>query len=207
MSNIFFISDTHFGHANTTNGRFTWPDGTKLRPFDSVEEMDEAMVENWNAVVRDCDKVYHLGDVVIKQKNLEIIRRLRGKKRLIRGNHDIFKTAKYVDVGFKEVYGVRVLEDCVLSHIPLHPDSITERFGVNVHGHLHANRVHLNGRGDIDPRYVSVCVEQIDYAPLHYDDLRARIRQQFEYAGQELPRRGWGNGSRVAPVARGDKAA
>lgn len=192
-SNIFFISDTHFGHAKTTDGTFTYPDGTPLRPFSSVEEMDEAMVENWNRVVRQQDKVYHLGDVVINHKHLQTIRRLNGAKRLIRGNHDIFRTREYQEIGFKEIYGVRVLNDCILSHIPLHPDNITTRFGVNVHGHLHAHRVMYKDKYNqehIDPRYFSVCVEKIDFTPIAYEDLREKIREQFEASKDfELPPR------------------
>lgn len=194
---IFFISDTHFGHAKTTDGTFTYPDGRPLRPFSSVEEMDETMVENWNRVVREHDKVYHLGDVVINKRHLETIKRLNGSKRLIRGNHDIFKTKEYMEIGFKEIYGVRVLEDCILSHIPLHDESITFRFGVNIHGHLHGNRVMRSPASwepeqptsVIDPRYFNVSVEQINFTPIAYDDMKERIRKQFEDVGWDLPPR------------------
>jgi calcineurin-like phosphoesterase family protein len=188
--NTFFISDTHFGHAKTTDGTFVNHDGSNLRPFGSVEEMDEAMVANWNDVVADHDKVYVLGDCVIGRKHLNQFRRLKGHKRLIRGNHDIFKTQDYVDVGFKEIYGVRVLEDCILSHIPLHQDCITTRFGVNVHGHLHGNRIMAQGYTTfVDPRYFSVCVEKIDYTPLEYGEMRDRIRAQFDAIGWSVPPR------------------
>lgn len=170
MANTFFISDTHFGHENILT--FKRNDGTLLRSFSCVEEMDEAMVTNWNAVVRSQDKVYHLGDVVIARKSLPILSRLNGKKRLVRGNHDIFTTADFLKY-FDEIYGVRVFDDFICSHIPLHPESITKRFKCNVHGHLHANRV-MDG-GTIDARYFSVCVEQINYTPIAIDDLRSRI--------------------------------
>ena len=54
----FLISDTHFGHANICV--FTKSDGTKVRPFNSADEMDEVMIERWNAMVGKDDKVYHL---------------------------------------------------------------------------------------------------------------------------------------------------
>jgi len=159
MTNIWVIADTHFGHRNILT--FKRNDGTPLRPFTSIEGHDEAMVENWNRVVRPQDHVYHLGDVVINRRSLEIVKRLNGHKRLVRGNHDIFKTKEFIEVGFEEIYGVRVFpkNNFILSHIPLHPECLASRAWVNVHGHLHANKLEDEGR------YRCVSVEHIDYTP------------------------------------------
>lgn len=204
MSNRFVISDTHFGHTNSWE-KFKLPNGDPLRPFTSTEEMDETMVERWNAVVRPQDTVYHLGDVVINRKSLHHVKRLNGKKRLVRGNHDIFKDEDYREVGFESLYGVRVFVDqFILSHIPLHPDSVTERFRVNVHGHLHAGEVMTKSRpapyvdtyeDRIDPRYLCVSVENTDYRPLSFDEVEARIKARWEETGYTNPVRAWGNGS------------
>lgn len=167
MANTFLISDTHFGHEKTCT-TFKRADGSPLRPFANAEEMNEEMVSRWNAVVRPHDKVYHLGDVVINRKFLSILDRLNGKKRLVRGNHDIFPTKDYLKY-FEEIYGVRVLDDMILSHIPLARDCITERFNVNVHGHLHANSMN-------DDRYICVCVENINYTPISIDDVRKMFK-------------------------------
>jgi calcineurin-like phosphoesterase family protein len=161
---IFVIADTHFGHTNAW-AKFKLADGvTPLRPFSSTEEMDETMVARWNEVVRPQDHVYHLGDVTIAKRNLSIVKRLNGHKRLVRGNHDIFRTADYIAVGFEEIYGVRVwpAHGTIMSHIPLHPDCLRERQWKNLHGHLHANHV----RGDNAQLYKCVSVEQIDYRPI-----------------------------------------
>jgi len=208
-NNVFLISDTHFGHENACT-KFKKCDGSPLRDFPNAAACDEAMVERWNAVVKPHDKVYHLGDVVINVKFLQILARLNGKKKLIRGNHDIFPTEKYLQ-HFTDIYGVRVLEDMILSHIPLHPESITQRFGTNIHGHLHDNRVMREVREagapdpilgvskvvvkrEIDPRYFSVCVEQIDFTPIEISDLRGRIKKQREDLGYVPPADPWGNG-------------
>lgn len=167
MSDTFLISDTHFGHEKTCT-TFKRSDGSPLRPFANADEMNEEMVRRWNAVVRPNDKVYHLGDVVINRKFLPILDRLNGKKRLVRGNHDIFPTKDYLKY-FDEIYGVRVLADMILSHIPLARDCITERFNVNVHGHLHANSMD-------DDRYICVCVENINYMPISVDDVRRMMK-------------------------------
>jgi calcineurin-like phosphoesterase family protein len=153
--------------------------------------MDEEMVRRWNEVVNPYDKVYHLGDVVINKKHLPTLSRLNGKKRLIRGNHDIFPTKIYGQY-FDEIYGVRVLSDMILSHIPLHRECITDRFATNVHGHVHANEMMLGS--EPDPRYLPVCVEHTDYRPLSLDEVRERIKSRKEAAGMEHTN-GWGNGS------------
>ena len=188
MANRFLISDTHFGHTNTWE-KFTLPDGSPLRPFTSTEEMDETMVDNWNKTVRPQDTVYHLGDVVIARRHLETVKRLYGRKILIRGNHDIFKDKDYYEAGFEQIHGVRVFVDqFILSHIPLHPDCVGERFKRNVHGHLHGNQVKRDVivrpdyrfgtehefyrlQSEIDPRYLCVCVEQINFTPISFDDV------------------------------------
>ena len=213
MSNRFVISDTHFGHTNSWE-KFKLPNGDPLRPFTSTEEMDETMVERWNAVVRPQDTVYHLGDVVINKKSLHHVKRLNGKKRLVRGNHDIFRDTDYRDAGFESLYGVRVfVGQFILSHIPLHPECITNRFRVNIHGHLHNNRVMrwvkdesaiigtkfdginiYSTKQEIDPLYMSACVELNDYTPVSFDEMEVLIQKQFKDSNYEPPK-GYFNGS------------
>lgn len=168
---LWVISDTHFGHANIVH-KFEPP-----RPFATIHEHDETIIRNWNARVRPEDHVYHLGDFAMNRRYLPIATRLLGHKRLVRGNHDIFKTQEYIDVGFEEIYGVRVFRPqdqqgktgFILSHIPLHPTSV-QRWARNVHGHLHFNRV-LDENGHPDQRYICVSVEHTGYAPVLLADL------------------------------------
>jgi hypothetical protein len=153
MRNRFFFADPHFTHRGMV--QFVRNDGTPLRPWgravttetpmspeecdERVAAMDEALVDNWNSVVGQYDKVELLGDVVINRKALPILDRLNGKKRLRMGNHDIFLKdyAKY----FEEVSAYKVMDDLVCSHIPLHHESVKQRWKANVHGHLHDGRV------------------------------------------------------------------
>jgi calcineurin-like phosphoesterase family protein len=186
MPAVFLTSDTHFGHTGVC--RFTNNDGSKMRPWTDPDEMDEEMIKRWNETVRPNDKVYHLGDVVINRKALAIMRRLNGDKVLIRGNHDIFKDEDY-RAHFRELRAYHVMNGMILSHIPLHSDSLG-RFGVNIHGHLHSNRVR-KARGvdaktgeilysdEIDSRYHCVCVEQTpDFAPILFEDVLKRIEEE-----------------------------
>jgi calcineurin-like phosphoesterase family protein len=176
MPSVFLVSDTHFGHAGVC--RFTHGDtGVKIRPWTDPDEMDEAMVKMWNETVKPTDKVYHLGDVVINRKAMGIMRRLNGDKVLIRGNHDIFRDDEYRE-HFRELRAYHVMNGMILSHIPLHPESLG-RFGVNIHGHLHTNRVmmskHAGATPVIDPRYHCVCVEQTDFRPILFEDVMKKI--------------------------------
>jgi len=179
MPAIFLVSDTHFGHTGVC--RFTRNDGvTKLRPWDNADEMDEEMIKRWNETVRPNDKVYHLGDVVINRKALKTLHRLNGDKVLIRGNHDIFRDDEYRQY-FRELRAYHVMNGMILSHIPIHTESLG-RFGTNIHGHLHANRVmiqkHAKATPEIDPRYHCVCVEQTDFRPILFEDVIKRIKAE-----------------------------
>ena len=177
MPAVFLTSDTHFGHAGVC--KFLRDDGvTKLRPWDNPEDMDEEMVKRWNETVRPNDKVYHLGDVVINRKALSIMHRLNGDKVLIRGNHDIFRDDEY-RIHFRELRAYHVMNGMILSHIPIHSDSLG-RFGTNIHGHLHANRVKVEvwGEYEIDTRYHCVCVEQTDFRPILFEDVIKRITEE-----------------------------
>lgn len=186
MPAVFLVSDTHFGHEKTCTV-FKRVDGSPLRPFSSAEEMDEVMVQRWNERVRPKDKIYHLGDAAIGRKHLKTLNRLNGDKVLIRGNHDIFKLHDYNEY-FRDIRGYHVMNGMILSHIPVHTDSLA-RFGCNIHGHLHANRV-MKPRGvnvktgeilysdKIDPRYLCVCVEQTEFAPILFEDAMKKIVEQ-----------------------------
>jgi calcineurin-like phosphoesterase family protein len=136
--------------------------------------MDEVLVRNYNEKVRPKDKCYFLGDVVINRKALPTLARLNGDKVLIRGNHDIFRDDEYREY-FRELRAYHVMNGMILSHIPIHPDSLG-RFGTNIHGHLHSNRVMKDGV--IDPRYHNVCVEMTDFAPILFEDVIKRIEAE-----------------------------
>lgn len=173
MTNTFLYSDPHFGHQGVCN--FTRNDGSPLRPWDRVEEMDEEMVKRYNETVKPTDKTYFLGDVVIGKKHLETVKRLNGDKVLIKGNHDIFKLKDYLDAGFRDIRAYHVMSGMILSHIPVH-ESQLNRFGTNIHGHLHSSRVVKDD--EIDPRYHCVCVEHTNYAPISFDDVKKRIEAE-----------------------------
>lgn len=165
---IWFLSDTHFGHENII--KFKNNDGSLLRPFKDIDEHDSIIIDNWNKLVKPQDKGYLLGDIVINKKHLPKLKRMNGHLRLVRGNHDIEPTKVFMEY-FEEIYGVRVFskEGFVCSHIPIHSDCLA-RWKVNVHGHLHGNVMP-------DKRYLSMCCEQVNYKPVHIDEILTYIRK------------------------------
>lgn len=180
MSNVFLCSDHHFGHESMM--KFTKADGSPLRVFQDATHMNEYMVMQHNRVVAPRDKVYFLGDLAMSKKFLPILHRMNGEKVLIRGNHDLEPANVYMNY-FKDVRGCHQFDGMLLTHIPVHPGTLY-RWKVNVHGHLHANRVLLEN-GQIDNRYYSVCMEQLDdYTPISLEQLKKNLKFVLESSSE-----------------------
>ncbi len=167
---IFFISDTHFGHAKFLT--FLDADGEPIRRFASVQEMDEIMIERWNDRVRDGDRVYHLGDVAIgKGVAARILPRLRGAKRLQLGNHDDLGDLALAQ-HFSKIRLWRFFKDesFVISHMPLRDEGL-RKAAFNVHGHIHE-------KASPTLRHINICVEQTNYAPISLDEIMVEIAKR-----------------------------
>jgi len=157
----WFTSDHHFNHENIR--------GYCNRPFSSTEEMNEAMISRWNSCVLDSDTVYHIGDMFLgrPENAIEIVKRLKGHKILIAGNHD--RSSKtMLECGFDEVYkkmdftfknGKRAL----LRHKPL-PESLLISYDFQIHGHAHSGEV-VNGKR------LNVCVDLWGFQPISEDEI------------------------------------
>lgn len=163
----FLIADTHFGHANILT--FKRNNGLPLRDFPNIYYHDEMLIDNWNSVVSANDKVYHLGDVGFKSfsKLGYILERLNGTKVLIKGNHDGFKLSQYQQY-FKDIRGTHQLDKFILSHIPIHPESLS-RWRGNIHGHVHDNTLS-------DTKYINVSVENINFTPIDFEEIRSNYK-------------------------------
>ena len=173
----YFTSDQHFGHFNIIR--------LSRRPFKTVEELDETMVERWNAKVRDDDTVYVLGDLFFRAATVEpILKRLKGRKHLVLGNHDPSWTdrVKLADY-FESVQSLK--EETVdgrlvtMCHYPMlsYPQA---RRGYMVYGHIH------NNTGDDywplimrRPRMLNAGVDVNNFEPVTFDELLAN-NQAFQ---------------------------
>ena len=174
IRDIWVTSDLHFGHVGICN--FLKNDGTKVRPWDNYEEMDEELVKRFNDKVKPDDTCYILGDVVINRRALTTIARLNCRDMvLIKGNHDLFRLNEYTPY-FRDIRAYMVYDNILLSHIPVHPQSL-ERWGGQIHGHLHNDDVLNNGVPD--PRYFNVCVEKHDFAPILLQDAISILKERI----------------------------
>lgn len=174
---IYFISDTHFGHENVIH----FCD----RPFANMQEMNAALISNWNSRVKGNDTVYILGDMFFRCENPEgILQQLKGKKHLIIGNHDS-KWMNKVDLDryFKSVNNMSVISDgkraITLCHYPM----LTWKHAMRsymIHGHIHNNTA-----ADFFPLLVkrdnvlNASVEINGYKPVNFDELFEN-NQQFK---------------------------
>lgn len=173
MARTWVYSDPHYFHKNICV--FTKQDGSPLRPWDDAEKMTEDMIAWYNELVNDEDRVYILGDIAFTNAHMHrAVSRLKGRKVLVPGNHEPPKMRKYFDL-FDDVRGYVVKKGFVMSHIPIHPESMS-RWGLNIHGHLHDNEVKLHTTKGAklvvaDKRYYCACVERTNFRPILLDDI------------------------------------
>ena len=130
---VWFTSDTHFGHANIIR----YSD----RPFGSVEEMDSAIIANWNALVRPGDTVWHLGDFVFSNSRpaASYLNRLAGEKHLIWGNHDRAETRSLPGWSSSQAYAEITIEGTrlILFHYAMRVWNRSHHGAVHLYGHSH----------------------------------------------------------------------
>jgi len=101
MGKVFFIADPHFGDDRIRR--------YENRPYESTEQMDADMIGKWNEAVCDGDTVFVLGDFGAAGREAEVLRRLKGRKLLVKGNHDTGSNAYYRQAGFDEAYDHPIL--------------------------------------------------------------------------------------------------
>jgi len=162
---LFVISDTHFGHKNIL----------KLcnRPFESVEQMDESMIEKWNSVVSVNDKVIHCGDFgFCSQERFDVLMRcLNGRKILILGNHDNRSWRFYLDNNrFDVICKYLSFKGILFTHRPKDYFDMCEE-KLNIHGHIHNNVINT-GYDNTDQKRINVSVEVINYTPISVEEIR-----------------------------------
>lgn len=163
MSNVFFTADTHFGHAGVIK--------MSSRPFSNVDEMDETLIADFNAVVRKTDIVWHLGDFWYKSPKPAnaYLSRLNGTKHLIVGNHDGARTRELPWASVQESAQIAVDgHRLVLGHYPWAEWAGYWRQSVHLYGHVHGRR---EGVG----RSCDVGVDAWQFRPVSLDEILVRI--------------------------------
>ena len=170
MGKIYVISDPHFGHENIIK--------YCNRPVVNVEAMNNALIENWNAVVTPDDTIFCLGDFMLgtKEEIIELGQKLNGHKILILGNHDRATKTTYREAGFEQIYGEKVImnfEKYGTIQFSHHRVIDAETHYVNLYGHQH-------DKPTDDEHHRCVSVEMTDYKPILLEDAIKGLTQPEE---------------------------
>lgn len=170
----FYVSDTHLGHERLVE--------MQPRAFASIEEHDEHIVERWNTFVGDEDQVYHLGDFAFSlsrnaDRVREIFGRLKGRKHLVIGNHDVDKrgnlhpTLAALEWTARPEHALRTRDggrDVYMSHYACRTWPGQHHGGVHFFGHSHG-KLPAYGLS----RDVGVDVPDVDFTPRSFAELTA----------------------------------
>jgi calcineurin-like phosphoesterase family protein len=179
---IYFSSDHHFNHFNVIT--------YCSRPFSTIDEMNESLIQKWNDTVGPKDVVWYLGDFSLSRKALPIVSRLNGEIHLIPGNHDKCfpmrtKHLKMAEVykasGFAEVYFTpqHLPElDAMMWHLPYLPGDITEGDFRYPEWRLEDEGArllcgHVHEKWKVQDRMINVGVDQWDFRPVSIDQISA----------------------------------
>ena len=178
---IYFTADTHFYHGNVIQ--------YERRPFQTAEEMNEALIQNWNARVSPDDDIFILGDFTLKGPSLAnaLLERLQGRKYLIRGNHD-----GYVDrASFRQDAFVWVRDQFelswqgqrfVLCHYPFLTWNGMRRGAFHLHGHQHNGPLYNKWNRDDGLRRLDVGVDANGMAPVSAEEILAFWDEEYSDA-------------------------
>lgn len=175
MAELFFTSDTHYGHQNII--RFC------NRPFGSLDEMNETMIERWNSRVKHGDVVYHIGDFALRLGVPEveaIVRRLNGEVHLVLGNHDLKNKSVLRARGFAEKVDYKELKiddlKIVMCHYPFMTWNKSHHGSWDLHGHCHGSLPR-----DMKARRLDVGVDCWNFAPISFEEVRSEMdKVKFE---------------------------
>lgn len=184
--NIWFTSDTHFGHQNIIH--------FCKRPFSSIEEMDITLIENWNNKVSPNDIIFHLGDFAFAPTNRwkELLTILNGKKYLVLGNHDVKRwpgdtiMSQFEDVALKKI--IKIDNQLVyLDHYPYLCYAGTynniESSVIQLFGHVHSGPRQKIGKDNerlqhLFPYQYDVGVDNNEFSPVSYEEIISKLKQQ-----------------------------
>lgn len=167
MSKLFITADTHFGHKEIIT--------YENRPFQNVDEMNDAIIKNWNEHVAPNDTVFHLGDVGMCSKEVlkAILTKLNGTKILVMGNHDQeLSVNEWMECGFTEVYRYPIIyhEFMVMQHEPPQYINAATPF-YYLYGHVHGTKMYPT----ISTQSACVSMERWNYTPADLEEIKQLV--------------------------------
>jgi len=173
---IFVTSDSHYYHSNMIK----WESMPRRFIFNTVEEMNERLISNWNSVVSDDDLVYHLGDFAFAshKRTREILERLNGDIHLLAGNHDRWKDINKLSDCFIKIDNYKEIKHSyngetyhiIMMHYPLQQWNRSHYNSIMLCGHSHSMLEHDVRVGHI--KYdVGVDTDLANFYPVLLDDI------------------------------------
>lgn len=170
MSNIWVTSDWHFNHDK----EFIW----KVRGFNSVSEMNEAIVERCKRLIKDEDVIYVLGDCMMGSNaaaGIELIKQVPGRKFLVLGNHDtdsrvaLYKQHNlFEDISWGHMFK-KGKKKFLFTHYPTLVSNGKTSSGIyNIHGHTHSKNKII----DTLPYCYNVNLEAHDCYPVNLEEIK-----------------------------------
>jgi len=177
---IYFISDLHFNHDK----EFVYVP----RGFNCIEDMNNAIVTNWNNKVEDTDTVYIVGDVMLGDytKGIELLKQLKGNIIIVAGNHDTdnrIKLYKQCENVIDVVFADRIRYDgcsIFISHFPTLCGNVDEsqfqRHIFNVFGHTHSkDEFYLE-----NPWMFNAACDANNCTPISIDEMLDKCEQKYK---------------------------
>ena len=173
---MWFTSDHHFGHKNIIE--------YCNRPFSSVEEMDEELIERWNSVVGMFDLVYHLGDFTLCEGAARYFRRLNGTIFVVKGGHDRWwNSYEYSSESGRNGRSILKCDPLitiasglpkpiVLCHYPMYSWDKSHYNSWHLYGHHHRPVQGMGGKS------LNVCVDLHDFYPIHLEQVKDHMSRQ-----------------------------
>lgn len=171
MNNTWFTADTHFGHEKIIQH--------SKRPFGSIEEMDEQLIERWNKLIQPQDDVWHLGDFNYRSERIDkhtpdYLLRLNGHIHIVWGNHDDAHAKRYMLLfwSYQEVKYLRLNgEKITLYHYAQRVWRNSHHGAWHLFGHSHGSLPNYH-------RSMDVGVDAQNYRPIHFDEIKAYMDTQ-----------------------------
>ena len=199
--NYWWIADCHFNHANILKycGRTQFMIKKDLETYnylltagvdkqrhfrisdESLDNMNKAIVKNWNSRVKEDDTVFHVGDFCFKNskngkqgeglpiKPIDIEKQLNGKIIHVKGNHDKNNSTKTIIHNIKISYGNKLIN---MVHNPEHCDFNVD---INFTGHIHQNWEIKRFRQDYKfTDCINVGVDVWNFMPVTFGEIISR---------------------------------
>lgn len=153
---IFITSDTHFCHANIM--KYT------SRP----ENWEDIVIQNWNKIISNDDLVIHMGDFLFGGMDnvKKYLKKLNGRKILVRGNHDGYSNLAYIKAGFIFSCDEFIYGNTLFTHEPVFIKR--KGIGVNIHGHIHNADVQKTIDKHKCMKYINVGTDLNNLTPLRF---------------------------------------